>query len=156
MAPAPAAQAAAAPGRPAPPPGLPPRATAAAAAAAPRSMAPPPGSAPATASPTMQKVTGTDGVVREIAYQDEDSSVEMDDDEEINSIEDENERRQAMYGVPVGVKNTYDIDGMEDMTPEEYMAALNERTKADQRARRDSNKGSSSPANDYFKMLERR
>lgn len=32
--------------------------------------------------------------------------------------------KKVQYGLPTGVKNTYDIDGMEKMNPDEYQAAI--------------------------------
>jgi len=56
-----------------------------------------------------------------------------------------------MYGGPVGVRNTYNIDGMADMTPEEYITALNERTIDFQRSRRRT--APKAPVREYFNSL---
>jgi len=58
-----------------------------------------------------------------------------------------------MHGMPVGVRNTYAIEGMAEMTPEEYMAALNKRTVDFQRARR--REAPKVPTREYFDSLGR-
>ena len=56
-----------------------------------------------------------------------------------------------MYDMPVGVQSTYEIPGMKDMTPDEYMTALNARTSEFQRARRQA--APKHPTLDYFSTL---
>lgn len=34
------------------------------------------------------------------------------------------DEQKVQYGLPTGVRNTYDIDDMEKMNPDEYQAAL--------------------------------
>jgi len=57
-----------------------------------------------------------------------------------------------MYSMPVGTRSTYQIDGMADMSPDEYIDALNQRTVDFQRQRRRN--ASKSPTRDYFSTLD--
>lgn len=57
------------------------------------------------------------------------------------------------YGVPVGTTNTYAIDGMEEMTPEEYQVAIQEAVSARQRQRRASGVVGNKSSQNYLDAL---
>lgn len=46
------------------------------------------------------------------------------DDEDFETEGPEWDAEKVQYGLPMGARNTYDIDDMEKMNPEEYQAAL--------------------------------
>lgn len=50
------------------------------------------------------------------------SSNTDDDDDEVEGPQ--WDAKKVQYGLPMGVRNTYDIDDMEKMNPDEYQAAL--------------------------------
>ena len=72
--------------------------------------------------------------------------VDVDDEEDLDSDDtailaamdpdDVYEKASAMYGRDASIRNTYAIDNMVDMTPEEYQAEMNERKQAMQADRR--------------------
>ena len=50
------------------------------------------------------------------------------------------EHRKAQFGMPVGTTNTYALEGMEDMSPDEYMQAMLDKQMEERRQRRESAK----------------
>ncbi|CAN0070969.1 unnamed protein product [Ectocarpus sp. 4 AP-2014] len=50
-----------------------------------------------------------------------------DDDDDFETEGPEWDAKKVQYGLPLGARNTYDIDDMEKMNPEEYQAALREK-----------------------------
>ena len=75
-----------------------------------------------------------------LAFVDVDDEEDLDsDDTEILAAMDPDdvyEKASAMYGRDASIRNTYAIDNMVDMTPEEYQAEMNERKQAMQADRR--------------------
>ena len=51
------------------------------------------------------------------------------------------EHRKAQFGMPVGTTNTYALEGMEDMSPDEYMQAMLDKQMEERRQRRESSGG---------------
>ena len=68
----------------------------------------------------------------------------------------EHERKggfDGRYGVPQGTTNTYVIDGMDEMTPEEYQVAIQEAVSARQRQRRQSGTVGNQTSQNYLDRL---
>lgn len=59
------------------------------------------------------------------------------------------------YGLPSGTQNTYVLEGMEAMTPEQYQEALRHRVSARARAARESKSYGNIVSNDYLKYLNK-
>ena len=61
------------------------------------------------------------------------------------------EHRKAQFGMPVGTTNTYALEGMEDMSPDEYMQAMLDKQMEERRQRRESSGGEvRAPLDSYF------
>ncbi|KAG5176200.1 hypothetical protein JKP88DRAFT_227972 [Tribonema minus] len=80
-----------------------------------------------------------------------------DDDDDDEGMESEGPAWDASkgYGMPVGVRNSYTIDGMDDMSPDDYQAALREKVlKRVTKARKTGNYGNRA-ANAYLSFLDK-
>ena len=84
---------------------------------------------------------------------DRDEDNESDGEEFLLKETDAVKRAKYMYGIPQDLKNTYEIQGMSDMSTDEYIAAMNERTKKFQAERREKGTMEKDPTRDYFDSL---
>eukprot|EP00903_Cladosiphon_okamuranus_P007619 g7388.t1 len=79
------------------------------------------------------------------------SSSNTDDDYEVEGPQ--WDAKKVQYGLPTGVRNTYDIEDMEKMNPDEYQAALREKViKRAQNVRKSGSYGNI-VSNEYLKFL---
>ncbi|CAM9539475.1 unnamed protein product [Ectocarpus sp. 12 AP-2014] len=78
-----------------------------------------------------------------------------DDDDDFETEGPEWDAKKVQYGLPMGARNTYDIDDMEKMNPEEYQAALRRVEKVVNRAQSVRKTGSygNIVSNEYLKFL---
>ena len=66
------------------------------------------------------------------------------------------EHRKAQFGMPVGTTNTYALEGMEDMSPDEYMQAMLDKQMEERRQRRESAGGEvRAPLDSYFAQFNK-
>ena len=66
------------------------------------------------------------------------------------------EHRKAQFGMPVGTTNTYALEGMEDMSPDEYMQAMLDKQMEERRQRRESSGGEvRAPLDSYFAQFNK-
>ncbi|CAM9403049.1 unnamed protein product [Ectocarpus fasciculatus] len=78
-----------------------------------------------------------------------------DDDDDFETEGPEWDAEKVQYGLPMGARNTYDIDDMEKMNPDEYQAALRRVEKVVKRAQSVRKTGSygNIVSNEYLKFL---
>ena len=66
------------------------------------------------------------------------------------------EHRKAQFGMPVGTTNTYALESMEDMVPDEYMQAMLDKQMEERRQRRESSGGEvRAPLDSYFAQFNK-
>ena len=66
------------------------------------------------------------------------------------------EHRKAQFGMPVGTTTTYALEGMEDMSPDEYMQAMLDKQMEERRQRRESAGGEvRAPLDSYFAQFNK-